>query len=136
MKWVADFTVDRLVASGKSLPDARRIVGKKLTKCGVRPARKGSTEGSGEVTERTIKKWQEDIAAEPRGEAARERRMCEEGQASLVLGGLCLTDMPDGTTPDTLELERLAPVIFQRKYLGKLAKYVLVARLAEPKKTT
>jgi hypothetical protein len=66
LKGVAVFTVRRLAATGIGIRDARRMVANELARCGVRPARKGAknaahTPEAGRFSERTLRKWQEDI---------------------------------------------------------------------------
>jgi hypothetical protein len=67
LKGMVAFTVDGLCASGMPLKDARESVARVLRKQGVTAAR-----GSGEVDERTVRGWCEDVAADfgRHGEAA------------------------------------------------------------------
>jgi hypothetical protein len=59
LKAIAVFTVRRLVATGMSLPEARKVVAAELARLQVHPARKGSD--SGQVSKRTLRGWQDDI---------------------------------------------------------------------------
>ena len=137
LKGIAVFTVRRLEASGMARPDARQAVAMKLAKSGVRPARKGSREGSGELSERTIKKWQEEIDADisVKTIAAQELRLCEEGQVRRVLEMFGLAHLPEGSTADDLELSRVGRREFQRGHLTKLAQFALETRLGPQKST-
>jgi hypothetical protein len=64
LKGLAVFTVDALTTESRSGADARKIVARKLNQLGVSPARKGSANASRNITERTLRYWQEDIAAD------------------------------------------------------------------------
>jgi len=64
LKGNAVFTVRRLIAMGMTPLQARKAVAHTLTEAGVRPARRGAYGGTQSVTERTIRKWQEDINAD------------------------------------------------------------------------
>ena len=64
LKAIAVFTVERLTSASTSRTDARKMVARKLNQLGVLPARKGSANASGKITERTLRDWQEDIAAD------------------------------------------------------------------------
>jgi len=86
MKGHAVFVLRRLIATGMPPPTARKAVAETLRKAGARPARKGfSAGGPSEITERTIRTWQEDIAADvgfrttaAKGLAGRERVQLQE----------------------------------------------------------
>jgi hypothetical protein len=67
LKGIAAFTVDRLRGCGMSLDDARESVARVLREEGVTAAR-----GGGEVGERTVRGWCEEVAADVgrHGEAA------------------------------------------------------------------
>lgn len=137
MKGIAVFIVRRLEASGISRPDSRKAVARELNKLGVRPARKGSREGSGEFRAGTIAKWEQDVAADIQMSttAAQEFRQCETGQVDRVLAELGLSSLPPGSTADDLQLERLTPAEFRRAYLSSLGKFVLDTRLSPQKYT-
>jgi len=64
LKGSAVSVVRRLQATGMSRKDSRGAVARELSKLGLRPARKGSREGAGQFTARTIAKWEDDIAAD------------------------------------------------------------------------
>ena len=106
LKGIAVFITFRLEASDMTRRDARIAVAKELANMGVRPARKGSREGSGEFSARTIGKWQEDINADVgfRTTAAQEFRQCEADNVPRVLEGCGLSSLPEGSTADDLEL--------------------------------
>jgi hypothetical protein len=59
--------VERLVHAGVPLQEARKLIAEKLVKLGVRPER-----GPGSITERTVRTWREEVAADVsrRGAAA------------------------------------------------------------------
>jgi hypothetical protein len=137
LKGIAVFVARRLEASGLKGPDARKAVATELAKMGVRPARKGSHDGAGQISARTIAKWQEDIAADVgfRTTAAREFRECEIDQERLVLQAQGLSRLPAGSTADVLELDRIGPSEFRRKYLRSLGQIALDMRLARRKST-
>ena len=137
LKGIAVFITFRLEASDMTRRDARIAVAKELANMGVRPARKGSREGSGEFSARTIGKWQEDINADVgfRTTAAQEFRQCEADNVPRVLEGCGLSSLPEGSTADDLELSCVGPVEFRRGYLKSLSKFVLDTRLARQKST-
>ena len=137
LKGIAVFTVLRLEASGLARSDARKAVAKERWKMGVRPARKGSPEGSGEISARTITKWRQDIAEDTRFEktAAQEFRACQTGHGPSVLEAYGLGRLPEGSTADDFELDSLGPAEFRRRYLKKLAQFVLETRLGRQKTT-
>jgi hypothetical protein len=137
LKGIAVFVVRRLEASGMSLPEARKAVARELNKWGVRPARKGSREGSGEFAARTIAKWQEDIAADigSKTTATQELRLCEAGNVRRVLAEFGLSSLQAGSTADDVELSRLVPADFRRAHLKRVGKFVLDTRLAPQKST-
>ena len=64
LKGLAVFTVDALTIGSISRTYARKIVARKLNELGISPARKGSANASGKITERTLRDWQEDIDAD------------------------------------------------------------------------
>jgi hypothetical protein len=64
LKAVTVFTARCLEATGMRTDEARKMVASELTKLRVRPARKGSEGGTGRITERTLRGWQEEIAAD------------------------------------------------------------------------
>jgi hypothetical protein len=137
LKGIAVFVARRLEASGLKRPDARKAVAAELAKMGVRPARKGSRDGTGQISARTIAKWQEDIAADVvfKTTAARELSECEISQERLVLQAHGLPRLPEGRTADMLELDQIGPAEFRRKYLQSLGQIALDVRLA-PRKST
>jgi len=137
LKGIAAFTATRLEASGLARSDARKAVAKELSKMGMRPARKGSHEGSGEISARTIAKWQQDIAEDIRFEktAAQEFQACQTGYVPSVLEAYGLDRLPEGSTADDFELDHLGPAKFRRRYLKKLAQFVLETRLGRQKIT-
>jgi addiction module HigA family antidote len=137
LKGIAVFITLRLEASGMARVDARKAVAKELSKLGVQPARRGAREGSGEISARTIGTWQEAIAEDVgfKKTAAQEFRQCEAGNVRRVLAASGLADLPEGSTADELELNRVGPTEFRRAHLHSLAKFVLATRLA-PRKST
>ena len=64
LKGLAVFTVEALTITSMSRIDARKAVARRLNELGISPARKGSKHASGKITERTLRDWQEDIAAD------------------------------------------------------------------------
>src|SRR5262249_39284553 len=64
MKGSAVFTVMRLIALGTTAPEARKAVANTLRKVGVKRLRTGANGGTRELTERTIRGWQEEVSAD------------------------------------------------------------------------
>jgi hypothetical protein len=107
-------------------PDARRTVAAKLVDIGFRPARKGSNRGSGELSERTLRKWEDDVAI---NETARDTLThLKAGHIREVLGELGLSALPAGKTADDLLIQRFEPAELRRAYLAKLSTLVASIR--------
>jgi hypothetical protein len=64
LKGLAVFTVQALITPSMRRVDARKLVARRLNELGISPARKGSKHPSGKITERTLREWQEYIAAD------------------------------------------------------------------------
>jgi hypothetical protein len=121
-KGVAVFTVQRVAATGITYPNARRMVATKLAEIGVRPARKGSDKGTGEFSERTLRKWQDDVAM---NETARDTlTLLEAGHIQEVLEIIGLSALPSGTTADELMIRHFEPAELRRGYLAKLSAFI------------
>jgi hypothetical protein len=132
LKGISIFIVQRLKASGMSEREARKAVAQELNRQGIRPARRGSSEGHGLFSERTIKKWAEDIAADVgmSTPAAQEFRQCQEGYLHRILDEVGISSLPTGSTADELELSRIGVGEFRRAYLDKLGQYAYDTGLA------
>jgi hypothetical protein len=104
LKGSAAYTVKRLESTGLTIPEAHTLVAKELNKVGMRPARAGADGGDNVFSERTIRKWCEDVSADVgcRGEAAQTKALLEDRFVSEVLKGLGLANLPEGQTPDSL----------------------------------
>jgi hypothetical protein len=128
LKGIAVFTVRRLASTGVSLPEARKMVASKLAEQDVRPARKGSMHGSGLFSERTLRKWQEDIGFNDTSTDTLTR--LEGAHVKEVLGGLGLSALPTGLTADDLLLQNQSiPVAdLRRAYLDQLTAFVASTR--------
>jgi len=129
LKALAVFTVRRLEATDMRPNEARKVVASELTKLHVRPARKGSAGGTCQITERTIRGWQEEIAADVgcHSTAAQTLRNMEAAHLQEVI-----TDMGhSGSTPDKLLLSRFPITDLRRAYIERLASYVARTRSGE-----
>jgi hypothetical protein len=95
LKALAVFTVRRLKATGMAPIEARKIVASELTKLRARPTRKGSAGGTGQITERTLRGWQEEIAADVgcRSTAAQTLRDKEAAYLQEVITGMGLSTL-------------------------------------------
>jgi hypothetical protein len=133
MKAVAVFTVRHLMATGLSLPEARKLVAAELAKQGIRPARKGSRDGSGQFSERTLRTWEEGIAADIgcHGTPAGTLAKLEAAHLADVLAWCGLKTLPEGATPDSLLAERCPTDRLRPAYLEKLADVVRKTRAQE-----
>jgi hypothetical protein len=133
LKGIAVFTVRRLQATGMQPVDARKAVASALDKLNVRPARKGSAGGTGQITERTLRTWEEQIATDVgcRTTAAQTLKEAEAGHVQEVVAGLGLSALPENTTPDKLVLPRFPLNDLRTFYLDRLATYVTATRSAE-----
>jgi hypothetical protein len=133
MKGMVVFTIRRLEATGMRLPEARKLVAAKLTKLKMRPARSGSKISSGQVNERTLRGWQQQIAADVGclTTAAQTLKEAEREHHNEVLTGMQLSTVPEGSTPDTLLLSRFPIAEIRRAYIDRLASYVERTRSAE-----
>jgi hypothetical protein len=106
LKGAVVFTVQRLAATGLTQPEARRIVADEMARLGVRPARKGSNLGSGRFSERTLRKWQDDIGINETATDTLKLLEVEHSREVLVLEGADL----------------------QRRRLDRLAAFVAITR--------
>jgi hypothetical protein len=122
LKGIAVFTVQRLQATGVNLPEARRMVATILAKQGIRPARKGSPDGTGQLSGRTLRKWQDDIGLNM--EATTTYREAEAAHLKEALEACGLSVVPTGSTADDLLLQRLAAADLRRVYLERLSTYI------------
>jgi hypothetical protein len=122
MKGIAAFTVRRLTATGIRPPEARKVVASELAKLGIRPTRKGSEEGVREFSERTLRKWQEDIGFNET--ATNTLRRLEVAHLMETLQHFGLLSIPTGSTADDLLLLHFRPIDLQRVYLDKMAAYI------------
>jgi hypothetical protein len=129
LKGIAVFTVRCLAATGVGLPDAREMVAARLADVGVRPARKGSGEGSGRFSERTLRKWQYDIGFNTT--ATDTLKLAESEHLAEVLSALGLSVLPAGSTADDLLLQRYPAAELQRAYLTRLTLYIADTRSQE-----
>jgi hypothetical protein len=129
LKGVAVFTVLRLAANEISLPQARAMVAGKLAELGIRPARKGSRDGTGRFSERTLRKWQEDIRFNKT--ATDTLSQLEAGHLTEVLEGFRLSALPTGSTADDLLRQRFRPAQLWHVYLDKMTEYIANTRSQE-----
>lgn len=129
MKAVAVFTVQRLAATGMRVPDARKMVAGKLAEIGIRPARKGYRDGPGEFSERTLRKWQEDIGFSETATGA--FKQLEAGHLQEVLEGFGLPTLPAGSTADALLLQHFSPAHLRSAWLDKMTRYLAITRSQE-----
>jgi hypothetical protein len=129
LKGVVGFTVRRLTASGVSAPEARKKVASELAKQGIRPARKGSKHGSGQFSERTLRKWQEDIGLNKT--TTDKLTQLEAAHLQEVLKSFGITTLPTGSTADDLLRQRFGAGDLQRAYLGRLTAYIASTRSQE-----
>jgi hypothetical protein len=126
LKGIVVFTVRRLRATGVSLPEARRMVASVLAKQGIQPAREGSRGGTGELTDRTLRKWQDDIGI---NETATDAlRQAEAAHLKEVLEGFGLSALPTGSTVDELLLQHFKPARLQLAYLDRLRVHIAKTR--------
>jgi hypothetical protein len=132
-KGIAVFTVRRLVAAGVKHAAACTMVANRLVKEGVRPARRGSRGGSGQLGARTLRKWQEDIAADVGCHtiAAQTLREVEAGHLQEALAGMGLSVLPEGITLDSLLLSNFPAAALQRAHLDRLSQLIKNLRAAE-----
>jgi hypothetical protein len=116
LKGIAVFTVRRLEATGLRPIDARKKLASTLNKLNVRPARKGSAGGTGQISERTLREWQERIAADVgcHTTAAKTLRDAEEAHLQEVIAGVGLSALPAGATPDGLLSSKLSATEIRR----------------------
>jgi len=126
MKAVAVFTVQRLAAIGMRVRDARKMVAGKLASIGIRPARKGDRDGPGEFSERTLRKWRDDIGINETATAALAE--LEAGHLQEVLEGFGLSALPAGSTVDSLLLQRFPPADLRSAWLVKMTHYIANTR--------
>jgi hypothetical protein len=133
LKGIAVFTVRRLEATGMQPVEARKTVASTLDKLNVRPARKGSDGGTGQITERTVRTWEGQIAADVGCHTvpAQTLKEAEEKNIEEVVTGIGLSGLPEDSTPDKLLLPRYAIKDLRRFYLDRLANYVENTRSAE-----
>ena len=123
------FTVQRMQSTGVNLPEARQIVATVLAKKGIRPARKGSAEGTGQISAGTLRKWQDDIGINM--EATKTLREAEAAHLKEVLERCGVSALPTGSTADDLLLQRFAAADLRRDYADKLAAYIVRTRSQE-----
>lgn len=133
LKGIAVFTVWRLQATGMQPVDARKAVASTLDKLKVRPARKGSAGGMGQITERTLRNWEEQIAADVgcHTAAAKTLKEAEAEYEREVVTRVGLSGLPGDCTPDRLLLSRYPIKLLRDSYLARLATYVQKTRSAE-----
>ena len=102
------------------------MVTTKLAEIGIRPARKGSDKGSGEFSERTLRKWQDDIAI---NETARDTlTQLNAAHIQEVLDEFGLSALPAGTTADELMIQHFEPAELRRAHLAKLSAWIASIR--------
>jgi hypothetical protein len=132
-KGVSVFTVRRLEATGMDPTTARKTVAAQLVKLEIRPARRGSSRGSGQISERTLRGWQEEIAADVgcHMTPCQTLREAERAQRDEVLARMGLYDLPEGSTPDTLLLSRFPVAQIRQNYIDGLASYIERTRSSE-----
>ncbi len=133
LRGVAVFTVRRLEATGMAVADARKMVSNKLNGLNVRPARKGSKDGGGKITARTLRGWQEGIAADVgfHSTAAQTLRDLEAENLTEALQIAGLSSLPSGATPETILLDQFPTADIRRCFLDRLASYIETTRSAE-----
>jgi hypothetical protein len=133
LKGIAVFTVRRLEATGMRPVGARKAVAGTLCKLKVRPARKGSEHGGRQITERTIRNWQEQISADVgcHTTATQTLKEAEAEHEREVVTGLGLAGVPEGFTPDRLLLSRQPIKLLRSSYLDRLICYVKKTRSDE-----
>jgi len=133
LKGITVFTVRRLQATGMRPVDARKAVASTLDKLNVRPARKGSTGGTGQISQRTLRNWEERITADVgcHTTAAKTLHEAETEHTRQVVAGAGLSTLPADSTPDELLLSRIPIARFRRFYLDRLITYVTKTRSAE-----
>jgi hypothetical protein len=133
LKGIAVFTVRRLEATGMRPTEARKIVAETLNKLNIRPARKGSSGGSGRITERSLRAWREAIAADVgcNFTPAQTLRDAEKTHSNLVLTAMGLSCVPEGSTPDSLLLSRSSIPEVRRSFLDRLSSFAVATRAAE-----
>lgn len=129
MKGIAAFTLRRLTATGIRPPEARKMVANELAKRGIRPTRKGSQQGLERFSERTLRKWQDDIGVNET--ATGTLRHLEAAHLMETLQHFGLSSLPAGSTADDLLLQRFRPIELQRVYLDKMAAYIARTRSRE-----
>lgn len=129
IKGIAVFTARRLTATGIPPAEARKRVASELATLGIRPARKGSDDGSGRFSERTLRKWQDDIGANVT--ATDTLTQLEAAHLEEVLKGFGLSVLPAGSTADDLLRQRCEGADLQRAYLVKLGAYIARTRSQE-----
>jgi hypothetical protein len=109
LKGAAAFTVARLRATGRSVPDAREDVARVFRDAGVTTARGRYPT----VTRRTVRGWCEEVAAD----------MGRRGEAAQTFDGLQSEYLVlDGTNPIDFEGAELANI--RRAYLDSLANLI------------
>jgi hypothetical protein len=133
LKGVAVFTTDRLVALGKNHTEARKSVAVRLGQEGVRPARKGSRDGSMQFSERTIRGWEEQIAADIgcRTTAAQTFHRLQAEHTRELLAELGLKELPERVSADSLLVARFGAPTLHRAFLEKLGHLIKVLRAQE-----
>jgi hypothetical protein len=129
MKAVAVFTVRHLAATGLSHPEARKVVARKLAKLGMRPARGGYEDGTGQFSERTLRKWQEDIGIVKTATGVLSK--LEDAYLDEALRQFGLSSLSAGFTVDDLLLQHSSANDMRRKLLDKMARYLAMTRAQE-----
>jgi hypothetical protein len=129
LKGIAVFTVRRLGATGLSLADARDATATALARSGIRPARKGSADGTGQFSVRTLRQWQDDVDFNVT--ATETFREAEAAHLQEVIAGFGLSGLPTGLTADDVLLQHFPAAELRRAYLDKLAAYIVRTRSQE-----
>jgi hypothetical protein len=120
--------VVRLRVTGLSAAEAREKTANVLRKSGVRPGRKGSNNGGGIVDERTLRGWQERIAADAGCVFAIQYRAAEAAHRELALERLGLLEFPEGSDPANALLKHYPADKLREGYLNGLAAMIAALR--------